>query len=187
MAFPFLVGALCLNSSLAVNQSTWNNKHITNYTMTVQTFAPPQPAVTVQVVVRNGKITNEKLMECEAGQSEYLPNLCEAIKTYYYAPGGRFTYTMDDVFQYAQFCTEQTNISVAKYGLIYQIGFTGFSSKDAMYDFERAYRTSLQSSNLLCSVEYDPVYGYPKEIITSIPQVNDGGSVIVVKDFRVND
>src|SRR4051812_28952593 len=58
-------------TSTATNLFIWHGKPITNYTMTVQTVAPPQPAVTVEVVVRNGKVTNEKLMECEVGQSGY--------------------------------------------------------------------------------------------------------------------
>jgi hypothetical protein len=188
LAFPFLVGALCLNSSFAINQSTWSNKHISNYTMDVQTLALPSPAVDVQVVVRNGKVADEKLLECEIGQSEYSADMCKAITTYYYAPGGRFTHTMDDLFQIAQSCTEATKIIVAKYGIPYQIGFTGFTSLDAMRDFERAYGSSLQSFDWLCSVQYDLQYGYPTEIIYQAPPtVLDGTSIIMVKNFHVDD
>ncbi len=187
LAAPFLIGALCLNSSFAVNQSIWNNKHISNYTMTVIGLWLPAPASTVQVVVRNGEITGEKLLECEIGQPEYSASTCKTLTTYYYLPDGYRTYTADRLFQIAQMCTDQTNQVVKHYGLPYQIGFTGFISSDALYDFARAYRASLNYSDRLCSVEYDPEYGYPKQIVMYIPNVNDGGSVITVKNFHVDD
>jgi hypothetical protein len=186
-AFPFLVGALCLNSSLAVNQSSWTHKNITNYTMSVKTLWLPVPVGDVQVAVRNGQISSEKLLECEVGQPEYSVQMCKTLTTYYYSPGGNYTYTVDSLFKIAQSCTERTKIAVAKYGLIYKIGFTNFTSSDAMYDFEKAYRSSLQSSDSLCSVQYDPKYGYPIQIVQLTPQVTDGGSAIEVTYFHVDD
>src|SRR6185503_11221486 len=116
LAFPFLVGALCLilvgalrpNSSLAVNQSTWTHKNITDYTMTVTTQYGAAGILDVQVVVRNNKIINEKLLECEVGQPEYHAGNCNALTTYYYRRGGQFTYTVDDLFQKANSCVEGT-------------------------------------------------------------------------------
>ncbi len=188
LAFPFLVGALCKNSSLAVNQSIWTHKNVTNYTMTVTVLWLPIPASEVQVTVRSGKLTNEKLLQCEVGQPEYSASTCNTLTTYYYQPGGDRTYTIDQLFQKAQLCTKQTITVVARYGLGYQLGFTGFTSSDAMYDFENAYRTSLQNTDWLCSVQYDPQYGYPTEIVTSAgPYILDGVVVVAVKNFHVDD
>src|SRR6266542_3843398 len=54
-------------SPTVTNQSVWTSKHITNYTMTFQTSSPPVPSVDLQIVIRNGKIVDEKLLECEVG------------------------------------------------------------------------------------------------------------------------
>lgn len=186
-AIPFLIGAVCLYSSLAVNQAIWNNQHITNYTASITTLALPRPAVSVQVVVENTKVADEKLLQCEVGQPEYAFNNCTALTTYYYAPGGQFTYTIDDLFEEAHSCTEQTKIAVAKCGWPYQTGFTGFSSYTEMYDLQKACSQSLQSSDVMCFVDYDTEYGFPKHIVGSIPNVLDGVWVIQVKDFHVDD
>jgi len=95
-------------SPTAKDQSAWTSKHITNYTMTVQTSSPPVPSVDLQIFIRNGKIVDEKLLECEVGQPEYSAPTCKALKTYYYSPGGQYSRTMDDLSKTAESCTEYT-------------------------------------------------------------------------------
>ncbi len=186
--FPLLIGATCLYSALAVNQATWNNKHITNYTASITTLALPRPAVSVQVVVQDGKVEDEKLLQCEAGEPEYSANTCTVLTTdYHYIAGGQFTFTLNDLFEIAQICTDRTRIAVAKCGLPYQIGFTAFSSYIEMFELQKACSQSLQYSDWMCYVEYDAEYGYPKTIIQSSPNVLDGVSVIDVKDFQPTD
>jgi hypothetical protein len=169
------------------NQSAWTSKHIANYTMTVQTSSPPVPSVDLQIVIRNGKIVDEKLLECEVGQPEYSAPTCKALKTYYYSPGGQYSNTMDDLFKIAESCTEYTKKEVTKCDVLMPVGFTGFTSSDELWDFQTNCGTKLTSIDALCSVQYDSEYSYPKEIFLSTPNALDGGSAIFVKNFHVDD
>src|SRR5689334_17340550 len=121
-------------SPTVTNQSVWTNKHIANYTMTVQSFFLPSPAVDLQIVIRNGKIIDEKLLECEVGQPEYSAPMCKALKTYYYSPGGRYSRTMDDLLNISETCTERTKKAVAKCDVPVPTDITGFTSSDEVWD-----------------------------------------------------
>ena len=77
--------------------------------------------------------------------------------------------------------------SVAKCDIPTSVNFTGFTSIDEVWDFQTNCGTKLTSSDGLCSVQYDSVYGYPKEIFLSTPNVLDGAGVISVKNFHVDD
>ena len=176
-----------LTSPTVTSQSAWTSKHIANYTMTVQTSSPPVPSVDLQIFIRNGKIVDEKLLECEVGQPEYSAPTCKALRTYYYSPGGQYSRTMDDLLNIAESWTEFTKKAVAKCDVTVPTDFTGFTSSDEAWDFQKKCGTKLTSSDGLCSVEYDSQYGYPKEIFLTTPNVLDGGGVIAVKNFHVDD
>lgn len=156
----------------------WNSKGIQDYQIVVETMALPQPVIGLALTIRDGIVVERSILACDNPSELYLAQTCEPIQRYYVGLG---THTIEDLFDIGDNCTEVTQQALAACPLVIPSpnGLDSFDTMLAVADTCHAY---LQDA-WICSVEYDPVYGYPRSIIAYAPNIPDGYSSIQILDF----
>ncbi len=167
--------------ALLSNRAKWDARGSRSYTMTVEFFYLPLPPIGVMLSIQDGKAVREALISCENPSAEYPHLWCESARLNYHPAG----YTMDSIFQIADRCTDQTKASLAKCTVLDKATYQGFTTPESMVDAVGKCGDVLQSSDILCSVEYEPYYGYPTTISTIVPGVLDGFGTIKVKNIHI--
>ncbi len=162
-------------------RALWNENGSPDYQIRLLTVAPPAPPIGLELTVQGGQITQERILACDSPSDEYPADLCEPIRVYY---GWMGRYTINQLFELADNGTWRTRNSMAKCAAFTIQNFQGFSSSDELGQAACLCQTDLQSSDLLASVEYDPIYGYPSRIMNYIRQVMDGGLSVEVQAYR---
>ncbi len=162
-------------------RALWNSAGIQNYQMRLVTLALPVPAIGLDLTVQKGEIVQQSIIACENPSAEYPESACETISRYYSNMG---RYTVDQLFDFADECLRKTQIAIAHCPAFAADKLQRFSNYDDIFSMAHACQHYLESSDLLCSVNYDTHYGYPNAISTYAPNVMDGSIMITVKEFQ---
>jgi hypothetical protein len=142
----------------------------------------PQPPVAQALTIQDGEVTKHSIIACDNPSKEYPENLCEPISYYYRTLG---IYTIEELFEIADVCLSQTRVSISKCSTTVADEFQDFPNAKVMFDTLKTCEAEFEYQDSFCAVEYDPYYGYPKDIFLHYLSFEDGYSTIIVKSFQI--
>lgn len=179
-----IAGGLILVSRLhpAEGRALWVQRGISNYEMRVVTVALPVPVIALDLTIRDQRIIGKSIVACNNPSEPYHPVDCETIKQYYSQAGA---YTVEQLLDIADECTRRTQIALNHCPALDTNHIVRFSSIEEMHNTQQMCQPYFQSDDLICFVEYDADYGYPKSITRDSPLSLDAFSIIQVEDFQV--
>jgi hypothetical protein len=167
-----------IEQSYLYYRELWNARDVHDYSMIVDTLSLPIPPIGVELTIQNDKVTEKSIIPCVNPSERYPAGNCEIIKRYYSQVGN---YTVLELFDIAAECTQKTQMTLASCPVE-----SDFSNSGEMLAVAETCQSYFQSSDLLCLVEYDLSYGYPKSISQLRLKVMDGYSEITIKGFEEN-
>jgi hypothetical protein len=171
-----------LNPALTEARARWESQGASHYRMTLVTSALPSPPTALELTVRDGEIVQERIISCENPSAEYPAEWCEPTQRYYTSRG---RYTIEQLFETADICTQRTLISMSRCPAYISPAFHGFTSVEAMSEAIQTCQSYLRSVDTICAVSYDPASGYPAEIWALVYRVFNGSSSISVRAFEI--
>lgn len=179
-----LIKPVINENSLSNAYSKWESQNIDSYEMTLVAIALPAPPAALHLIVQNNVIVDETIIACEQPSDEYPTNLCEPTRTYY---AYMARHTIEEIFESAEQCLSNTQLALQDCPYI-SSEFESFQSREEMYQIAESCQGYINNlSQWLCAVQYDDIYGYPKEISSYLPNALDGFGMLIVKDFQAND
>lgn len=186
LPFDFLSPtALPPPTNFLVNErSKWLSHNINNYRMTNVTFGAPAPPAALDLVIRGGEIVEETIIACENPSEEYPARLCEPTRNHYSYLARK---TIEDVFEFAESCVARMQTDLASCPYLPN-DFLYFEDRDTMSQvvndcFDYFNEPYLQL--WVCTMQFDEVYGYPKEMSYYITSIVDGLGSVSIRDFQI--
>ncbi len=161
---------------------TWREQGSDHYQMTVIGIGMPAPPAALHLIIENGAIVEESIIACDNPSDDYPENLCEPTRTWY---GYLARHTIDDLFEQAAQCLVETRLALRDCPAVPD-DFQQFATQDEMHQV--AASCDINTGNerhSLCTVSFNTTYGYPEEIESYTPNVNDGGGSVTVTDFQL--
>ncbi len=166
----------------AEGRALWAQRGILNYEMRVVTVALPVPVIALDLTIRDQRIIDKSIVACDNPSEPYHPIDCETIQQYYSQAGA---YTVEQLLDIADECTRRTHIALNHCPALDRNQVVRFASIEEMHNTQQMCQPYFQSDDLICFVEYDADYGYPKNIFQNSLGLVDGISIIQVEDFQV--
>jgi hypothetical protein len=167
--FPYLV------DETQIYQVKWSTRGSVDYNITVLQSWLPRPTRDRVLVFRNNKfVSQERDPVCDLSPTDF----CD------WPLSSPDQYSIQSLFEQAHRCTAQTKASYTALRPFSFDDFHGFESFEKLYEFAQSSRL-LIGSPVLCVVDYDPIYGYPKYIVWYIPNATDGVGTIEITNLTI--
>ena len=146
-------------------RAQWEAQGLVNYALTFVQTGPPYLFYGVQertlVYLDDGVTYRKRYPDCKLFFGACYSRVISASSY------------IDDYFERAQQCTNETKAAYALLKPFSDADFHGFASRNQLQNFLDA-EPLLVTPKHLCAVAYDPVYGFPKDIWWSSPNEDDG-------------